>query len=153
MTRSAPPTTCASNPDATLVDRIAHPTPIATPSGQTPMTRRALRHRRHHLLPSRHVLGHRLLPRPDNRHPTGARPAGMSDPERNELSAATPPPLFLTIEDAAAFTGLTNERLRRLARAQKLPYRGSLTDPLFSLAVLQEIESPSAVPKLPSWLT
>src|SRR5712692_9962353 len=73
MTRSARPTACASNPDTTLIGRIPHPAPVATPSPQTPMTPRALGQRRHHLLARGHVLSDRLLPRPDDRHRGRAR--------------------------------------------------------------------------------
>src|SRR6266516_1120339 len=128
MTRSAPPTTCASNPEATLIDRIAHPTPIATPSGQTPTTARALRHRRHHLLPSRHVLGHRLLPRPDDRHPTGARLPLMLPRRRGQLDAqrTTPIPSRPSLRRYAANTPLLFQSHDATACAE---IRGSAPDP------------------------
>src|SRR5262249_34911688 len=79
VTRSARPTTCASNPDATLVDRIPHPAPIATPPPKPPTTARAFRHRRRHPLTSRHVLGDRSCPRPNDQH--GGPPGYPTPPD------------------------------------------------------------------------
>jgi DNA modification methylase len=81
-------------------------------------------------------------------------PAGVVDrPDADEAEAKSHPPLFLTINDAAALTGLAGDRLRQLARTKHLAYRGSLNDPLFSVAALQALEPAGATPDPPAWLT
>jgi DNA modification methylase len=58
---------------------------------------------------------------------------------------------YRTIEDAAKLTGLTEPRLRQLTRTGKLPYRGSLKDPLFAIDQLRLVR-PNETDPLPAWL-
>ena len=59
---------------------------------------------------------------------------------------------FLTIEEAAGLAGITQQRLRQLARTGQLPYRGSAKDPLFAVETLRSLRHHDLGP-LPDWLS
>jgi len=58
---------------------------------------------------------------------------------------------FLTVEEAATLAGITQQRLRQLARTGQMPYRGSAKDPLFALEALRNLRS-HELGTLPHWL-